>query len=625
MFGRVRSRRDAYGRSFRSPAFLAVVAGVVVASLLVAFVLRQTWLHEIDQGRERAAMVAHVVEEHTVRNLTALDFVLQGVVEAARSPTLPENDAAFREALKERLRQLPAARALFVIGADGFITHDTDYPATPRVSLADREYFRKHREDPDAGLHVGPPLLSRSVDRWFVSVSRHIARPDGSFGGVAVVAVEPAYYDGLYTELKLAPTDIVGLLYRDGSLIARVPKNPALVGTVRPGLDRFTAYAAAQGTYTSADFDDGVTRTVSFRSVAGYPLVVVAALGRNALLANWRTTTAMAAASFALLAALALATTLVLIRRRIEHYEARRRAAAAERLQTLGQMTGGVAHDFNNLIAAIGAGLVLAEKNAVDPEKLRACLGATRDAAERATGLARQLLAFAKRQQLEVTSADINLLLRRLVPMLEQAAGAGVKLTLDLAADLWPCRLDQAQFDVAVLNLVINARDAMLPKGGRIVIATANWTEPETSPTLRPGPYVRLTVRDTGPGIPKQLLDKVFEPFFSTKGEGGTGLGLSQVYGAMQQLGGTARVWSRPGKGATVELVFPCAGEDEYAAAAPTERSLPAEAAPPLANPSSMGLLSRRGSDPDPDYAGDLSTPPKRADSAEDVSRAGPS
>jgi two-component system NtrC family sensor kinase len=532
----------------------------VLAGILLGIFLRISYVRELDDGYARATNFSRLLEEQTIRSFQAVDLVLQSMADAVRTFTIPEHDQAFQQVLTKRLQVLPQVRALYVIDADGFITHDTDHPSTPRVSLADREYFKVHETDPSVGLHIGRPLLSRSVNRWFVSVSRRIDRPDGSFGGIVVAAVEPAFYDGFFGELRLAPYDTINLLHADATLIARAPVGQGVIGQMFTSLALFSEHLPRNpsGTYMAISRIDGRPRIVSYRTVRGLPLIVTVALSRGGILANWISSAYASIAGFFLLALVSLVFAFTAVQRRMERRIARERARATEKLQMLGQMTGGIAHDFNNLISVASANVALAERHIEDSSRLRMHVTALRETLDRAASLTARLLAFARQQSLEVTVEDANELLRALEPMLRQAAGSGVSLMLRLAPDLPSCLVDRAQFDAALLNLVINARDAM-PDGGLIEVATTSWNEPATSPSLKPGPYVRVQVCDTGSGMAPADLKRAFEPLFSTKGAKGTGLGLPQVYGFMRHIGGDARISSQPGAGTTVELLFPCA------------------------------------------------------------------
>ena len=240
-----------------------------------------------------------------------------------------------------------------------------------------------------------------------------------------------------------------------------------------------------------------------------------------------------------------------------DHSAAEQRARASQRLAALGEMTGGIAHDFRNLLAVIESGLRLAERSSEQPEKVRAYIAAAREGIDRGVELTSQLLAFAKHRELDAHAGDVSEFLRNFEPFLRYGAGSRVRVVLDLASDIPKCLVDPTLFDAAVLNLVVNARDAM-PNGGevritteRLVIATA------TSGSPPPGTYARVRVKDGGQGMPPEVLRRVFDPFFTTKGENGTGMGLPQVYAFMQLIGGYVAIASERDIGTTFDLLFP--------------------------------------------------------------------
>ena len=259
---------------------------------------------------------------------------------------------------------------------------------------------------------------------------------------------------------------------------------------------------------------------------------------------------------------------------------ARREAAEdglrnAQRLEGLGRLTGGVAHDFNNLLTAI-LGTVRALERHLGKQaddRTRRLLSAASTAVERGARLNASLLAFARRQPLVLASLDPNALLRDFRPLLRRALDESVTLELALDQRLPPCRSDAAQLEAALLNLAINARDAM-PKGGRLRIVTRRaWLQEQAlagNSEAQPGPYVAIEVRDTGEGMEPEVRERAFEPFFTTKRNGqGTGLGLSQVFGFMRQIGGHVAIQSQPGRGTTVTLYLPLGSEVEATPARP--------------------------------------------------------
>jgi signal transduction histidine kinase len=232
-----------------------------------------------------------------------------------------------------------------------------------------------------------------------------------------------------------------------------------------------------------------------------------------------------------------------------------------QKMETVGQLAGGIAHDFNNILTAIvGFGTLIAEQVA-DNE------GASRNAAEilaaanRASNLTRQLLAFGRRQVLHPTRVDLNETVTSLAAMLQQLIGANIDLRIICAPDLPPIRADLSQLESALANLVINARDAM-PRGGGLTIETAEVVLDDEYCArhvgVRPGRYGRLSVSDTGIGMSQEVQARIFEPFFTTKEAGkGTGLGLATVYGIVKQSGGNIWVYSEPGLGSTFKVYLP--------------------------------------------------------------------
>jgi PAS domain S-box-containing protein len=251
-----------------------------------------------------------------------------------------------------------------------------------------------------------------------------------------------------------------------------------------------------------------------------------------------------------------------------------------QRLEAIGQLTGGVAHDFNNLLTVIlGTAELLGEKMDDDPDR-RMLAGMIVNAAQRGASLTRHLLAFARKQALEPCVIDVNQLLAELEPLLRRTLGEHVELELTRGAGLWPALVDPAQLESAVLNLCLNARDAM-PAGGRLTLETANThldqNYADANVEVRPGQYVLLAVSDTGVGIPPEQLVRVFEPFFTTKDKGkGTGLGLSMVFGFVKQSGGHIKLYSEPGQGTTVRMYLPRAtGQAQAGALPPREVAIP--------------------------------------------------
>ncbi len=228
----------------------------------------------------------------------------------------------------------------------------------------------------------------------------------------------------------------------------------------------------------------------------------------------------------------------------------------AQKLEAVGQLTSGVAHDFNNLLTGVLGNLELLERQLKSQESLSR-LRAARLAAERGARLTHQLLAFSRKQRLAPTSLDLNRLISEASDMLFRTIGATVRIETVLTNGLWPALVDPTQIELVLLNLAINARDAM-PEGGRLTIRTANVGQTDTPADLAPGEYVLISVSDTGQGMTDEVLTRAMEPFFTTKEPGkGSGLGLSMVHGVATQSGGGLHIDSRLGRGTIVNVYLP--------------------------------------------------------------------
>ncbi len=237
------------------------------------------------------------------------------------------------------------------------------------------------------------------------------------------------------------------------------------------------------------------------------------------------------------------------------------RLRQAQKIETVGQLTGGIAHDFNNILATIIGHLDLVEDNAVVVETDMESITMARRAALRGAELTHRLLAFSRQQALDAQETQINELLPEFLQLAERTIGADISIELNLAADLWPTLVDAGQFENSLLNLAINARDAM-PDGGRLLIETANQVLQDDDAAvyedLKPGDYVMVAVSDNGTGMPATVLERVFEPFYTTKDVGkGSGLGLSMVFGFARQSGGQVLLDSVEGEGTTVRIYLP--------------------------------------------------------------------
>ena len=225
-----------------------------------------------------------------------------------------------------------------------------------------------------------------------------------------------------------------------------------------------------------------------------------------------------------------------------------------QKIEAIGQLTGGIAHDFNNLLMVISGGLDMLDRRA-DPERRKRLMDGMRQAAQRGSALTRQLLAFSRRQSLAPEAVDLAQRISQMRELLDRSLRGDVYVKEQFAPDLWPVEVDPGELELVILNLAVNARDAM-PEGGSILLQASN--APDEQVLGRRGDFVRLAVIDSGTGIPAEVRNRVFDPFFTTKEIGkGSGLGLAQVYGFARQSGGTVWIDTEHGQGTSVVMLLP--------------------------------------------------------------------
>ncbi|HEY6555108.1 MAG TPA: ATP-binding protein, partial [Vicinamibacteria bacterium] len=277
-------------------------------------------------------------------------------------------------------------------------------------------------------------------------------------------------------------------------------------------------------------------------------------------------------------------------RTRIEEQRARLEGQLhqAQKLEAVGRLAGGIAHDFNNLLTVITGFAELARDDATTSPSARACIDEIAKAADRASALTRQVLAFSRQQVVLPASLDVNTVVADIERMLHRLIGEDIALSFQPGPGLWPVLADRGQLEQVMVNLAVNARDAM-PDGGQLTIATANVELDEAFTRAhagtRPGPHVLLTVADTGTGMDAETRARIFEPFFTTKArDKGTGLGLATVYGIMKQSDGHIEIDTAPGQGTTFRLYFPRVDE-------PAEPVADGEAEPMRVGPETILLV----------------------------------
>ena len=583
----------------------------LLAAVVILLVSAAAW-YEIDATREatisdterQMARLDMVFAEQTGRAVEAVDLLVGSALETIQLHMIQNRPlTGIDDLFRRRIAGVRQLHALTVFDAIGQILVDTDknQDLTPQAIVIDT--LNRYKTDPQAGLLISPPYQGPD-QRWYALLTRPMRATDGQVTGMGAGIIALGYFEDFYRAVELSENGAISLHLRDGTLLARFPHDDSMIGASWGELPPFKLVLANNiaGTLVMDSPVDGDRRVVAVRALKTFPLAVMVSVEQGRILINWRQGAyALIAIALSLCAAVAILLLMLAGRsRQIEHLldEARDARTAAEqasnrmmaqisereraegalrqaqRMEAIGQLTGGVAHDFNNLLTVVIGNADILQRRMIDAEPaVTERLDSIRSAAERGATLTSHLLAFARRQPLMPKPVDLNATIQGMQKLLDSAVGVRATINLDLASDLWPAMVDQSQIELLILNLVINARDANTTPG-IITIATANTVRactraPDTLPpgTLPPdtradspppGDYVRITVSDTGVGMAPETLARVFEPFFTTKAPGaGSGLGLSQVFGTTRQSGGEVKIESELGQGTKVSVDLP--------------------------------------------------------------------
>ena len=560
---------------------LRLLQGMMAASLalplaLFAFASAVSWTSINDTADREIERTLDVAHEHALKVFETIDRSLSEIAEIVRG--IPDAGITSREeSLHLRLKQvadsLPQVKSAWIFDARGRALANSLVVPAPDIDFSDRGYFKAHI-DHDIGIYIGDALKPRPPYQGapFFSVSRRRPSEDGSFAGVIQASVLPEYFESFYARIGREAGSFFALGRTDGAVLARFPIVDQDLRLDRNGpLGQKLAANPDGGLFTVTSPVDGIERRLGYQRLAEYPIYVSAGLETSAIRARWIASMSQhlifgAPATALLFALLALA----LRRTRHLHAEAAMRAEAEEalkhgqRLEALGQLTGGVAHDFNNLLTVIRASVDLLRRPELSEARRLRYIDAISDTVSRAAKLTGQLLAFARRQTLKPELFDVGQGVQTLGEMIATLIGARIEIITHLPDE--PCLInaDAGQFEAAIINMAVNARDAM-DGAGQLTIAVRRVDALPTPAARPPGPYgyVAVSVQDTGIGIPLDQIGRIFEPFFTTKEVGhGTGLGLSQVFGFAKQSGGEVAVASEVGKGSTFTLYLPRAVGD---------------------------------------------------------------
>jgi signal transduction histidine kinase len=563
-----------------------VVLSVAAPVLFFTYFGWRSYHDHFDNARAHLERTSDVVREHAINVFETHELVASKVELLTRGMSdddIRANEASIHAQLKDIADRRRQVQDIWIISREGRpLASGNVFPVPRDLDLTDRNYFQVFRDGemkPNT-LFISRVLRGRLNQAVFFQVAkaRNPAR-DGSFNGVDVVSVEPGYFQHFFQQVvEGSSIDTVVLLREDGSVLARHPQPPLSLDKL-PLATPFAEQVKAQpkrGLYEAISAVDGTVRLAAYQQLPNYPIYVTVTLARSEIVSAWRRNF-LSDMIFAIPATLMLMLLgLLAIRRTRNESEAlgqlraevQLREAAeeqlrqAQKMEAVGRLTGGVAHDFNNLLTIVLGNLDILRRRLqdADPRVVQPIENA-RTGATRAATLTQRLLAFSRQQPLAPAAVDVNKLVARMSDLLRRTLGETIAIETVLAGGLWRAHVDSNQLESALLNLAVNARDAM-PEGGSLTIETGNAylddAYASSRADVKAGQYVMIAVADTGAGMTADVIAKAFDPFFTTKPVGqGTGLGLSQVYGFVKQSNGHVAIYSEVNHGTIVKLYLP--------------------------------------------------------------------
>ena len=540
--------------------------GLIVASLVVppayyGLVAYQSRVAIFAAADRQLVGIVKLLREHVKKVFDTDELVIRLVDRVTTGLSWEEiaHSEKLHLLLKQLDEQLPQVNGIYLVAPDGTVASSSRvFPIRPS-NLNDRPYFTSLRDGYQGAL-ISDVHRGRTSGALQFNVARRRSSLDGTFNGIILLSDDPAYFEFAYRSIGDSTASVV-LARDDGAELISYP-TPMFSGSRAPA-DLIASVAQNDPLLISSIPlpYDATARQGAFQRIEGYPLVIGYSVPLNSITASWRRTVILNGmlVAFGSLTVAAMGW-LILRGYRNERTEARRREQAeakmigAMRMEAIGQLTAGVAHDFNNLLTVISGNIerLYGSDTGAGNARIEAALAAT----IRGDALIRKMLTFARRHVRDPEIVEISAALTSFKPLLGSALGKNIVVEYNLSSEPVICRIDPAEFDFAVLNIVTNAGRAM-PDGGRLKIMTSiAFIAAQSELELLPGEYAKIAIADSGQGMPPDVIAHAFELFFTTR-ERGTGLGLSQVYGFAKQSGGTATIDSAVGCGTTVTMYLP--------------------------------------------------------------------
>jgi two-component system NtrC family sensor kinase len=570
---------------------LLMVASIIVPAAGFLFAAWFDWRETRAQAVQQAERSVQILREHALKVIEAHELIIDDVEDRLKGLDWPGIRASVDvyNHIARLARRQHLVTSIVLIGPDGQPGNVSNQFPPPVVDMSDRDYFIAAKQG-QRGTIIGEPVQGRITGNRVVLVSRPRTTATGEFDGVIVVAISLNRFAEFYRSITSLEQNSVTLARTDGAVLAREP--PITTGATRltPNSGFMRSVANGGKSYRTIGELEGIERIHAIVPVGQYPVYVSYGLSLTGLTSLWLVDLAIfgffaASASIGLFSVSLMALRRVRSEQRLVHQwqdEVHRREQAeqtlrqTQKMEALGQLTGGVAHDFNNLLMVIGGNIELLKKKAAGAGADRQ-IAAIEHAARNGEALTKKLLSFSRRRLVKTASIELDPFLAKAVDLLRPSLPEEIDLITDTIPGVWPVEADADDLELSLVNVVLNARDAMPTGGGVVTVTARNLVLRADDPVTDnlSGDFVALAVNDNGSGIAPENLTRVFEPFFTTKDVGrGTGLGLSQVYGFAKQSGGTVTIDSQHGRGTTVTIFLPRSQRtDEVAekgAAAPT-------------------------------------------------------
>ena len=576
------NRREALGsRLLPRAQILLIAASVIVPLALFGVIAWQDRLVVLRQAQENVDRGADSVREHALKVFQTDALVIALIDQRIKSQGWDEISASreLHDFLAEIVAEYPELRSVWLADANGTVNGSTRFFPALSTNVSAYDFFGAARQSKSLvfGERNDTAFRDTPPDPHFY-LARRRTSPDGRFDGVIALTFSSSYFQKVWRESwHNAPNVFTDLTTGDFKVLAREPPT----ATKRLNLGPETVAALREnpntGTIRTLSALDGVDRISAYRRVDPFDAYVIYGFTFDSILRIWHRHLLLYGGIFGL-AALALTLISLIAARHIDgeriamlelavetekRYAAEKQLFKAEKLDAIGKVASGFAHDFGNLLMAVQINLDFMRGRVTgDVEE---SLRLARAEVERGSEAIRSLMIFARQGSVETEIVDAKARAEQMKGLLQQAIGAHSTLDMSIEDGLWPIEINANQLELALLNLAVNARDAM-PDGGKLCIGARNVAL-TGAPDGLTGDFVEISVSDTGSGMPPEIASEVFEPFFTTKDESkGTGLGLSQVYGLAKSCGGTATVTSALGHGTTISIYIPKCAASIYKA-----------------------------------------------------------